>query len=67
MICANGFLRLQKSNVDGRRFELEFAVGDIVFVKISPLRHVITFGSSRKVALRFVGPLLIMARIERLA
>ena len=35
----------QKSYADKRRTELEFDVGDMVFVKVSPLRNVVRFGS----------------------
>ena len=46
----------QKSYVDKRRTNLEFEVGDKVFLKVSPLRNVIRFGSVGKLAPRFVGP-----------
>ena len=46
----------QKSYADRRRSDLEFKVGDMVFVKVSPLRNVMRFGSVGKLAPRFVGP-----------
>lgn len=37
----------QKSNADMRRSDLEFSVGDLVFVKISPLKKVVRFGKAK--------------------
>lgn len=38
----------QKSYADKRRIDMEFSVGDLVIVKISPLTRVIRFGKSKK-------------------
>ena len=57
----------QKSYADQRRRDLEFAVGDLVFVKISPLRNVVRFGKRGKLSPRFVGPFPILERIGTLA
>ena len=57
----------QKSYADKRRKDLEFDVGDMVFVKISPLKHMVRFGSKGKLAPRFVGPFPIVERIGKLA
>ena len=57
----------QKSYVDKRRTDLEFEVGDRVFLKVSPLRNVIRFGSVGKFAPRFVGPFPIIERIGKMA
>ena len=57
----------QKSYADRRRTDLEFEVGDMVFVKVSPLRNVVRFGSVGKLAPRFVGPFPIKERIGRMA
>ena len=38
----------QKSYADKRRSDLEFDVGDMVFVKVSPLRNAVRFGSVGK-------------------
>ena len=46
----------QKSYADKRRTDLEFSVGDLVFIKVSPLRNIVRFGSIGKLAQRFVGP-----------
>ena len=57
----------QKSYADKRRKDLEFDVGDMVFVKISPLKNVIRFGKKGKLTPRFVGPFPIIERIGKLA
>ena len=57
----------QKSYADKRRTDLEFEVGDMVFVKVSPLRNVVRFGAVGKLAPRFVGPFPIIERIGKMA
>ena len=57
----------QKSYVDKRRTNLESKVGDRVFLKVSPLRNVVRFGSAGKLALRFVGPFPIIENIGKMA
>ena len=57
----------QKSYADKRRTKLEFEVGDLVFIKVSPLRRVVRFGSGGKLAPRFVGPFPITERIGTMA
>ena len=46
----------QKSYADKRRRPLEFAVGDYVYLKVSPMRGVHRFGVHGKLAPRYVGP-----------
>ncbi|XP_077249182.1 uncharacterized protein LOC143888629 [Tasmannia lanceolata] len=53
----------QKSYADQRRGELEFAEGDMVFVKISPFKAVMRFGRKGKLSPRFIGPYRITKRI----
>ena len=57
----------QKSYADKRRSDIEFEVGDLVFIKVSPLRNVVRFGSVGKLAPRFAGPFPIMERIGQMA
>ena len=57
----------QKSYADKRRTDLEFVVGDRVFLKVSPLRNVVRFGSAGKLAPRFVGPFPIIEKIGKMA
>ena len=56
----------QKSYTDKRRTNLEFEVGDKVFLKVSPLRNVVRFGSVGKLAPRFVGSFPIIEKIGKM-
>ena len=53
----------QKSYADIRRRELEFQVGDHVFLKVSPMKGVRRFGIKGKLSPRYVGPFEILERI----
>ncbi|KAI3670385.1 hypothetical protein L1987_87976 [Smallanthus sonchifolius] len=57
----------QKSYADKRRKPLEFQVGDLVLLKISPWKGVIRFGKKGKLAPRYVGPFKILERIGKVA
>jgi hypothetical protein len=46
----------QKSYADNRRRPLEFEIGDKVFLKVAPWKHVLRFGLKGKLAPRYVGP-----------
>ena len=46
----------QKSYADKRRRPLEFAAGDYVYLKVSPMRGVHRFGVHGKLGPRYVGP-----------
>nr|AAU89172.1 retrotransposon protein, putative, Ty3-gypsy sub-class [Oryza sativa Japonica Group] len=52
----------QKSYADNRRRNLEFAVDDFVYLRVTPLRGVDRFQTKGKLAPRFVGPFRIIAR-----
>lgn len=56
----------QKSYANKRRKDLEFSVGDRVFIKVSPMKGVVQFGKSGKLAPRYVGPFQILERIGKL-
>jgi hypothetical protein len=56
----------QKSYADKRR-DLTFAVGDSVYLKVSPLRGTKRFLVKGKLAPRYVGPYQITKRIGSLA
>ena len=56
-----------KSYVDNRRRDLEFEVGDHVFLKVSPMKSVMRFGTKGKLSPRFVGPFEILERVGTLA
>jgi hypothetical protein len=46
----------QKSYADKHRRQLEFNVGDLVYLKVSPIKGVMWFGRKGKLSPRFVGP-----------
>ena len=53
----------QKSYADKHRRDLEFNVGDRVFLKVSPSRGIKRFGIKGKLSPRFIGPFEILERI----
>ncbi|KAA0032883.1 pol protein [Cucumis melo var. makuwa] len=57
----------QKSYADVRRKDLEFKVGDMVFVKVAPMKGVLRFEKKGKLSPRFVGPFEILERIGPVA
>ncbi|XP_073317280.1 uncharacterized protein [Primulina huaijiensis] len=57
----------QKSYVDERRRDLEFAVGDHVFIKIATMKDVMRFGKKGKLSLRFIAPFEILEIVGSLA
>ncbi|XP_070015847.1 uncharacterized protein [Nicotiana sylvestris] len=52
----------QKSYSDKRHRELEFMVGDKVFLKVSPMKGVMRFGKKGKLRPRFIGPYEILEK-----
>ncbi|XP_073153069.1 uncharacterized protein [Henckelia pumila] len=58
---------LQKSYADRRRRDLEFAVGDHVFLKVAPMKGVMRFGKKEKLSPRYIGPFEILERVGTLA
>ncbi|KAH9686662.1 Endonuclease [Citrus sinensis] len=59
--------RTPKSYADKRRRELEFEVGDRVFIWIFPWKGVLRFGKCGKLSPRYIGPYEIIERIGSLA
>ncbi|KAK8976607.1 hypothetical protein V6N11_057207 [Hibiscus sabdariffa] len=57
----------QKSYADRRRKDIEFAVGDQVFLKVSPWKKVLRFGRKGKLSPRFIGPYRILERVGPVA
>ncbi|TYK11888.1 ty3-gypsy retrotransposon protein [Cucumis melo var. makuwa] len=57
----------QKSYADVRRKNLEFDVGDKVFLKVAPMKGVLRFERRGKLSPRFVGPFEILKRIGPVA
>ncbi|TYK21999.1 ty3-gypsy retrotransposon protein [Cucumis melo var. makuwa] len=57
----------QKSYADVWRKDLEFDMGDMVFLKVAPMKGVLRFEKKRKLSPRFVGPFEILERIGPVA
>ncbi|GMJ08819.1 hypothetical protein HRI_004551100 [Hibiscus trionum] len=57
----------QKSYADWRRKDIEFEVGDQVFLKVSPWKKVLRFGKKGKLSPRFIGPYRIVKRVGPVA
>ena len=57
----------QKSYADVRRRPLEFEAGDMVFIKVAPMKGVMRFGRKGKLSPRYVGPYLVIERIGNVA
>ncbi|KAL4386863.1 hypothetical protein GQ457_09G025380 [Hibiscus cannabinus] len=55
----------QKSYVDLKCREIEYVVGDRVFLKVSPWKKVMRFGRKGKLSLRYIGPYEIVERVIR--
>nr|GEY46128.1 putative reverse transcriptase domain-containing protein [Tanacetum cinerariifolium] len=53
----------QKSYANKRRKSLEFKVGDMVLLKVSPWKGVVRFGKCEKLSPRYIGPFKILARV----
>ena len=52
----------QKSYADKRRRPLEFAVGDYIYLKVTPMKKVQCFRAQTKLAPRYMGPYHIVKR-----
>lgn len=57
----------QKSYPNLRRKDVEFSVGDRVFLKVLPWKKVLRFGCKGKLSLRFIGPYKILKRVGPVA
>ena len=57
----------EKSYADNRRRDLEFEIGDQVFLKISPMKRVMRFGKKGKISPRYVGPYEVLQRIGKVS
>ena len=53
----------QKSYTDPKRRDIQFDIGDHVFLKVSPMKGVMRFGKRGKLTLRYIGPFEILNRI----
>ena len=57
----------QKSYADPKRRNVEFQVGDYVFLRVSPWKGVRRFGKKGKLSPRYVGPFEILEKIGQVA
>ncbi|KAK4377108.1 hypothetical protein RND71_003404 [Anisodus tanguticus] len=57
----------QKSYSDNRYQDLEFTMGDWLFLKVSPMKGVMRFGKKGKFIPRYIGPYQIIQRIIQVA
>ncbi|GJS82949.1 putative reverse transcriptase domain-containing protein [Tanacetum coccineum] len=57
----------QKSYADRRAKPLEFEVGDMVLLKVSPWKGTVRFGKRGKLSPRYIGPFKILARVGLVA
>ena len=57
----------QKSYADNRRQDIEFEIGDFVFLKVSPSKGIVRFGKKGKLSLRFNGPFEVLERVGSVA
>ena len=57
----------QKSYVDPKRKDVSFSPGDLVFLKVSPMKGVMRFGKKGKLAPRYIGPFEIKSRVSKVA
>nr|GFB43596.1 hypothetical protein [Tanacetum cinerariifolium] len=56
-----------KSYADKRAKPLEFEVGDMVLLKVSPWKGVVHFGKRKKLILHYIGQFMILARVGHVA
>ncbi|GJS25669.1 putative reverse transcriptase domain-containing protein [Tanacetum coccineum] len=57
----------QKSYANRRLKPLEFEVGDMVLLKVSPWKGAVRFGKRRKLSPHYIGPFKIVARVGNVA
>ena len=57
----------QRSYADNRRRDLQFEIGDRVFLKISPWKGVLRFGRLGKLSPRYIGPYEILSKVGSVA
>ncbi|XP_052477138.1 uncharacterized protein LOC128032564 [Gossypium raimondii] len=65
--CLKAASDRQKSYADLKRKEIEFQVGDKVFLKVSPCKKILRFGRKGKLSPRFIGPYEVTERVGPVA
>ena len=62
--CMKAAQDRQKSYADLHRRDIEYAVGDRVFLKVSPWKGILRFGRHGKLSPRYIGPYEVIERVE---
>ena len=57
----------QKSYVDLKRKDIQYEIGEKVFLKVSPWKKVMRFGRKGKLSLRFIGPYEVIEKVGPMA
>ena len=57
----------QKSYADPKRKDVSFFTGDLVFLKMSPMKGVMRFGKKGKLAPRYIRPFEIRSKVGEVA
>ncbi|KAK5793924.1 hypothetical protein PVK06_035102 [Gossypium arboreum] len=57
----------KKSYADLKRKEIEYSVGDMVFLKVSPWKKILRFGKNGKLSPQFIGPYRVLKRVGPVA
>ena len=57
----------QKCYTDAKRRNVEFLVGDQVFLKVSPMKGIMRFRKKGKLSPRFIGPFEILDKVGHVA
>ena len=57
----------QKGYADPKRKDVSFFSGDLVFLKVSPMKGVMRFGKKGKLTPRYIGPFEIRSRVDEVA
>ncbi|GKB22368.1 putative reverse transcriptase domain-containing protein [Tanacetum coccineum] len=66
-MCRSPVCWSEKSYADRRLKPLEFEVGDMVLLKVSPWKGVVHFGKREKLSPHYIGPFKIIARVGPVA
>lgn len=57
----------KKLYADLKRKEIEYSVGDMVFLKVSPWKKILRFGKKGKLSPQFIGPYRVLKRVGPVA
>ena len=60
-------LQRQKSYADPKRKDVSFSSGDLVFLKVSPMKGVMRFSKKGKLAPRYIRPFEIRSKVGKVA